>query len=337
VALAAAATLLATPSLLVVAAPPTEDAAAPATGKAAPKPAKDKLVTPVKDARKAAADGPAQMPPPAATTVAVVAEPAAPLGLPVAAVPASPHTVSRLQPDSTGVPTAEIEAPPAAVAAAVTAVGVAPSAAVQVAPLPVVAALAPAAAGTVVAKAPIATVCDVSLMPSAIMAPAANATMRTAAPEASAAAKPPAAQLAPVLVQLAHSAAGTQMTLRLDPLELGHVQVQISRAADGTATVQVTAERPETLRLLIADQPQLHRTLSEAGFAQDGRSLTFSLATPDSGAGGGGTGGNGGFAGSQSGHGQHRPGAPFNDHPAYRAAADTAATPWLRAGVDITA
>ena len=333
-----AATSLATPPSLLVLAQPIEDAAVPATGKVVPKPIKDKITTSGRNAHKAAPDALAETPVAATTTVPVVIEPTPLLAVPAAGPAiAAPHTIGRPQPESAAVLTTGIEAPPAAPAAAATVMAAAPSAVAQATPPPVVAALAPAAAGGVVAKAPSAGVPDASLVPSAIMAPAASATTRTPATEPAAAAKTPAAQLAPVLVQLAHSAAGSQMTVRLDPLELGHVQVQINRAADGTATVQVTAERPETLRLLIADQPQLHRTLSDAGLAQDGRSLTFSLAAPDSGAGGGSSGGSGGFAGSQSGHRQDRPGTPFNDHPAYLAAADTAATPWLRAGVDITA
>ncbi len=67
------------------------------------------------------------------------------------------------------------------------------------------------------------------------------------------------------------------VTLRLDPLELGQVQVRIERPADGPAQVQVRAERPETLALLQRDAPELGRALQQAGIAQDQCRLSFSL------------------------------------------------------------
>ena len=47
---------------------------------------------------------------------------------------------------------------------------------------------------------------------------------------------------------LAQTGSGSTVTLRLDPGELGHVQVRIERDADGTATVHVAADRADTLR-----------------------------------------------------------------------------------------
>ncbi len=155
----------------------------------------------------------------------------------------------------------------------------------------------------------------------------------------------PAHQVAAALVQVTHSPSGSAVTLRLDPAELGHVQIRIERGADGTATVHVSAERPETLRLLIADQPQLHRTLDSAGLPQEGRSLTLSLAAPDAtnygatdrGAGSNAGTGSGGFS---NGSGAQQGGAWRQDRARYSAAANDAPPTngaWLRAGVDITA
>ena len=150
----------------------------------------------------------------------------------------------------------------------------------------------------------------------------------------------PAVQLAPALVQVAHAAGGHQITLQLAPDELGKVSIRIDRAPDGTASVQVVVERPETLKLLQADQPQLHRALDQAGLPQEGRSLTLSLAANDAAAGQSGPGGSGGNpAGSQSGGGerQSRPGPGWTP-PAATNAHDFATTPaWQRVGIDITA
>jgi flagellar hook-length control protein FliK len=53
------------------------------------------------------------------------------------------------------------------------------------------------------------------------------------------------------------------------------VQVRIARALSGTTQIDVTAENPTTLLALQRDQPQLHRTLDEAGIPAAGRTVTF--------------------------------------------------------------
>ncbi len=92
----------------------------------------------------------------------------------------------------------------------------------------------------------------------------------------------PAAQIAPALVSLVAHADGTQrLTMRLDPPELGQVQIRIERPPDAPARVDITVEKPETLTLLLRDQPQLQRALDQAGVPPDGRSVTFHVATPE--------------------------------------------------------
>jgi len=71
------------------------------------------------------------------------------------------------------------------------------------------------------------------------------------------------------------------ITLQLQPAELGRVQINIARNADGSASVTVTAERAETLALLQGDQLQLQRSLDQAGLPTEGRSLSFQLAEPN--------------------------------------------------------
>ena len=72
------------------------------------------------------------------------------------------------------------------------------------------------------------------------------------------------------------------MTLRLEPAELGQVQIRIDRPQDAPAQVDISVQRPETLTLLLRDQPQLQRALDQAGVPADGRSLTLHMAPPDS-------------------------------------------------------
>ena len=94
----------------------------------------------------------------------------------------------------------------------------------------------------------------------------------------------PAEQVAPVLVSMAHAPDGTQrLTLRLDPPELGHLQIRVERPPDAPAHVDITVEKPETLTLLLRDQPQLQRALDQAGVPPDGRSVTFHIATAEAG------------------------------------------------------
>jgi hypothetical protein len=86
----------------------------------------------------------------------------------------------------------------------------------------------------------------------------------------------PAAQLAPALMTLAKTPDGSQqMTVRLNPDQLGMVQIRLDRAPSGATHIQILADRPETLQALQRDQPALHKTLDEAGIPGAGRTLAF--------------------------------------------------------------
>ncbi len=161
----------------------------------------------------------------------------------------------------------------------------------------------------------------------------------------------PAAQVVPAVLAM-HGTDGAQnMMLRLTPAELGTVQVQITRDHDGTASVSVLVERPETLRLLLHDQAQLQHALSQAGLPQD-RTLSLQQAPPGSFAGhdhpassrnlaqdaGGGAGGDPGQPGrdgarQNSARGQ---GARSGSGRAM-SAVHSYASAWQPAGIDITA
>ena len=109
------------------------------------------------------------------------------------------------------------------------------------------------------------------------------ATPPAATPASPHATATPAEQIAPALVSLGHAPDGAQrLTMRLQPPELGQVQVRIDRPTlDAPARVAITVERPETLTLLLRDQPQLQRALDQAGVPAEGRSVTFHVATPE--------------------------------------------------------
>jgi flagellar hook-length control protein FliK len=107
--------------------------------------------------------------------------------------------------------------------------------------------------------------------------PPASAQRTPAAPPP---AQMPAQQIMPVLVTLAAGTGfgGASVTVTLDPAELGRVAISVRRETENRAVVQVVAERPETLLLLLRDQPALERALAQAGVGPEGRSLSFDLA-----------------------------------------------------------
>jgi hypothetical protein len=119
--------------------------------------------------------------------------------------------------------------------------------------------------------------------PSAATA-AATPIQASVSPVAQAAAPSPAAQLAPVLVSITGGVSGSApgahqvLTVTLQPVSLGSVQVRVEHAAGAPPSVAITAARPDTLALLVRDQGQLHAALDQAGVTAEGRTLTFHLA-----------------------------------------------------------
>jgi hypothetical protein len=185
---------------------------------------------------------------------------------------------------------------------------------------------------------------------SAAQQPAAPSLRAAETPGASAPAqRTPAAQIAPALMQVGHAPDGAQrLTVRLDPPELGRVQIKIDRPPEAPARVEITVEKQETLTLLLRDQPQLQRALDQAGVPAEGRNVTFHIAAPEPsphsdpgtmpvpGTAAGGLAGDGSQGAARQ-HGRHadrRPGAADEDGAEFT---PVAASGWLRAGLDITA
>ncbi len=145
-------------------------------------------------------------------------------------------------------------------------------------------------------------------------APAAPAAAPAASPPQTAAPSPATAQITPVLAAL-HVPQGNarDITIQLQPSELGGVQVRIAHGLDGTATVTLQAERPDTLHALQLDASHLHQALDRAGLPSEGRSVNFQLghaaesggAAGGSGFGPGPDGSAGGGANRQAGQQQH--------------------------------
>ncbi|MEQ9518537.1 MAG: flagellar hook-length control protein FliK [Parvibaculum sp.] len=82
-----------------------------------------------------------------------------------------------------------------------------------------------------------------------------------------------------IALQIAkHVAKGVStFEIRLDPAELGRVDVKLELAQDGRTTAHLVVERPETLDLLQRDAKALEQALRDAGLNTDETTLKFSL------------------------------------------------------------
>ncbi|MGH6674870.1 MAG: flagellar hook-length control protein FliK [Xanthobacteraceae bacterium] len=108
---------------------------------------------------------------------------------------------------------------------------------------------------------------------------AANATTSTsaaAAPATGSDATVPLAGLA-VAISARAQAGSNQFSIRLDPPELGRIDVRLDVDSSGQATAHVTVDRPDTLQLLQSQQPQLQQALDQSGLKTANNGLQFTL------------------------------------------------------------
>lgn len=68
-----------------------------------------------------------------------------------------------------------------------------------------------------------------------------------------------------------------EFTIRLNPPEMGRIDVRLEFQADGGVKAALSAEKPETLSLLQRDSSALERALNDAGVKTNSGSLNFSL------------------------------------------------------------
>lgn len=114
-------------------------------------------------------------------------------------------------------------------------------------------------------------------------APTSGHTTHTAALDASAAASKPTVPNQPVFDQVAvHVAKAAaegldKINIKLKPVSLGQIEVQLEVATDGRVHAVIAADKPETLDLLQRDARALERALGDAGLRTDSGSLSFNL------------------------------------------------------------
>jgi flagellar hook-length control protein FliK len=88
-----------------------------------------------------------------------------------------------------------------------------------------------------------------------------------------------AVPLSGLAIEIAASAKSgkSRFEIRLDPADLGRIDVRIDVDRNGQVTSHLTVERPETLSMLRQDANQLQRALDNAGLSTGNNGLQFSL------------------------------------------------------------
>ena len=154
----------------------------------------------------------------------------------------------------------------------------------------------------------------------------------------------PADQIAPALVAILKTVEGApSVTVRLQPPELGQVQIRLDQATTGAAHINITAERPDTLQLLQRDEPRLQQALDQAGMLTTGRTVSFHMASPEQTSASTSRPDSMGTGPGDSGRGQSEGAWRQNDDSPRDSGRDPESSQrqarirWFRAGLDITA
>jgi flagellar hook-length control protein FliK len=140
-------------------------------------------------------------------------------------------------------------------------------------------------------------------------------------PSANASSQKPAAEQVAVQIQKAAAAGKDRIQIKLNPAELGRVDVKLEFQNDGSVRATVSVERPETFDMLQRDARGLERALADAGFKNGQASLSFEMQT-------GGQHGNGSFGSQLSdsgGNGGQRAGTATGGEPTPEPQAQAAA------------
>ncbi len=110
-----------------------------------------------------------------------------------------------------------------------------------------------------------------------LAAPAPDATRPTSDPAAEPRARAVAIgeDVGLAIVRHADTGSGDVLVIRLDPAELGKIEVRLRMDEARQLSAEVTADQPATLDLLRRDSDNLTRALNDAGFRADDQSLRF--------------------------------------------------------------
>lgn len=103
------------------------------------------------------------------------------------------------------------------------------------------------------------------------------AHLATTAPQAGQA-HPGTQLVAASLSKMARDGGPREMTIQMDPPELGRVLAKLQFGKDKSVKAMLLVEKPETYTMLIRDAASLERALQNAGLTTDSASLSFELA-----------------------------------------------------------
>ncbi len=118
---------------------------------------------------------------------------------------------------------------------------------------------------------------DVVVLPDAAQQPMAAAAASRVPSSEGAPLPSVAEQISPAMIAMVQGRnAARSVSVSITPGELGQVNITVERAADGTTSIHVAAERLATLDMLRTGQADLSHALNQAGVQQSSHSLSFS-------------------------------------------------------------
>jgi flagellar hook-length control protein FliK len=82
----------------------------------------------------------------------------------------------------------------------------------------------------------------------------------------------------PASIAIKALAGSNRFDIRLDPEELGRIDVALEIDGDGTIRASIAAEKPEALQLIVREARALEQAFDQAGFRRDEGALNFSLS-----------------------------------------------------------
>ncbi len=118
----------------------------------------------------------------------------------------------------------------------------------------------------------------VSASPTLNLGPAAQAATMTASNTQAGQPHPATQLVAATMTKAGKEGVADTMTLRLDPPELGSVNIRLEFGKDKSVKAHLTVDKPETYMMLQRDGLMLERALQSAGLDANGNSISFELA-----------------------------------------------------------
>lgn len=92
---------------------------------------------------------------------------------------------------------------------------------------------------------------------------------------------PATSMVAATISKAAREADSRQVTLQLDPPELGRVEIRLEFGADKKVQAHLVIEKPETYLMLQRDMSALEKSLQDSGLDTSGDSINYEMASED--------------------------------------------------------